>query len=156
MLYFAYGSNMDWSQMRERCPTAQFVCVAKLKDHHLAFTRKSEKRGCGVSDVIPERGHDVWGVVYEIDERDLGRLDKCEGFVPGRRQEDNAYFREERRVYRDGNEDDPLLVSVYFAIQQPNPPLPNDNYKRLIVGGARYWHLPDAYIQELERIEVMP
>lgn len=156
MLYFAYGSNMDCSQMRERCPSAQFVCVAQLKDHRLAFTRKSVKRGCGVSDVIPDRGHDVWGVVYEIDDGDLGRLDKCEGFVPGRRREDNAYFREERHVYRDGNGDDPLAVLIYFAIQQPNPPLPNDNYKRLIVVGARHWHLPEDYIRQLEQIEVAP
>jgi gamma-glutamylcyclotransferase len=98
MLYFAYGSNMDWSQMRERCPSARFFCVAKLKKDTLAFTRRSEKRGCGVSDVIPNQARDVWGVVYGIDARDLSRLDKCEGFVPGRRREDNAYFREERRV----------------------------------------------------------
>jgi len=42
MLYFAYGSNMDWAQMRSRCRTARFVCVEKLKDHRLAFTRKAE------------------------------------------------------------------------------------------------------------------
>ncbi len=156
MLYFAYGSNMDWGQMRERCPSARFACVAKLKDHRLAFTRKSEKRGCGVSDVIPDPGRDVWGVVYEIDEHDLGRLDKYEGFVPGRRREDNAYFREERHVGRDGNESDPLAVWVYFAIPQPNPPLPNEEYKRLIVEGARFWHLPEDYISQLEQIEVVP
>jgi len=156
MLYFAYGSNMDWSQMRERCPSARFVCVAKLKDHRLAFTRKSEKRGCGVSDVIPDLGHDVWGIVYEIDLRDLGRLDKCEGFVPGRPREENAYFREERHVYRDGNDDAPLVALVYFAIQQNNPPQPNAEYKRLIVDGARNWHLPEDYIRELEQIEAAP
>jgi gamma-glutamylcyclotransferase (GGCT)/AIG2-like uncharacterized protein YtfP len=155
MLYFAYGSNMD-CQMQERCRSARFVCTAKLKDHRLAFTRKSEKRGCGVSDVIPDLGHHVWGIVYEIDERDLGRLDECEGFVPGRPREKNAYFRQERHVYRDGNNDTPLVALVYFAIQQNNPPRPNVNYKRLIVEGARYWHLPDAYVQELERIEVTP
>jgi gamma-glutamylcyclotransferase (GGCT)/AIG2-like uncharacterized protein YtfP len=156
MLYFAYGSNMEWSQMRERCPSARFVCIAKLKCHRLAFTRKSEKRGCGVADFIPEQGLDVWGIVYEIDERELGRLDKCEGFVPGRRREDNAYFREERHVYRDGNDDAPLVALVYFAIRQNNPPRPNTEYKRLIVDGARYWHLPEDYIRELEQIEVAP
>jgi gamma-glutamylcyclotransferase (GGCT)/AIG2-like uncharacterized protein YtfP len=154
MLYFAYGSNMDLSQMRERCPSAHFVCIAKLKDHRLAFTRKSEKRGCGVADDIPEQGRDVWGVVYEIDQRDLRRLDKCEGFIPGRRREDNAYVSEERHVYSDGNEDASLVALVYFAIQQNNPPHPNAEYKQLIVDGARYWHLPMPYIEELELIEI--
>jgi len=155
MLYFAYGSNLDWSQMRERCPSARFVSVAKLKDHRLAFTRKSVERRCGVSDVIPDRGLNVWGVVYEIDEPDLVRLDKCEGFVPGRGREENSYFREERYVYRDGNDDAPLLALVYFAIPQNNPPRPNAEYKRLIVDGARHWHLPVDYILELEQIEVV-
>ena len=153
MFYFAYGSNMDFSQMRERCPSARFVCVAKLKDHRLAFTRKSEKRKCGVSDVIQQEGSDVWGVVYEIDERDIGLLDQTEGFRPGRTE--NDYVREERQVFAEGDNKKPLLVSVYFAIKEDNPPKPNIKYKQLIVNGAKYWHLPDAYIQELERIEVM-
>src|SRR5207247_4630457 len=32
-LYFAYDSNMDWAQMKERCPFAKFVCRAKLPSH---------------------------------------------------------------------------------------------------------------------------
>ena len=107
-----------------------------------------------MADVIPEQGRDVWGVVYEIDQRDLRRLDKCEGFIPGRRREDNAYVSEERHVYSDGNEDASLVALVYFAIQQNNPPHPNAEYKQLIVDGARYWHLPMPYIEELELIEI--
>jgi hypothetical protein len=56
MLTFAYGSNMDWNQMRERCPSSRFVGIAVLRDHKLAFTRKSLKRGCGVADLIAEGG----------------------------------------------------------------------------------------------------
>ena len=154
MLYFAYGSNMAWSQIRERCPSACFVCVAKLKDYRLAFTRKSIRLGCGVADALPEPSHDVCGVVYEIEEGDIGRLNKCEGFEPGRPREKNAYVREEHHVYVDGNEEKPLSVQVYFAIRQPNPPLPNEEYKSLIVGGAKHWHLPEEYIKALEQIEV--
>ncbi len=154
MLYFAYGSNMDWSQMRKRCPSVCFVCVAKLKDYRLAFTRKSIKRDCGVADVVPAPGHDVWGVVYEIEERDTGRLNKCEGFDPGRPHEKNAYVREDRHVYVDENEEKPLAVQVYFAIRQSNPPLPNEEYKSLIVGGAKHWYIPEEYIKALEQIEV--
>ena len=68
MLYFAYGSNMNWQQMRERCPSARFVGVALLSEHKLAFTRKSKKRGCGVADAVLEGGRKVWGVIYEIDD----------------------------------------------------------------------------------------
>ena len=42
--------------MKERCPSAKFVAVAKLTDHSLQFTRRSVNRGCGVADAVPERG----------------------------------------------------------------------------------------------------
>ena len=84
MLIFAYGSNMNWDQMRERCPSSRFVGIAVLRDHKLAFTRKSVNRGCGVADVVAEDGAQVWGVVYEIVDLDVGKLDASEGFRPGR------------------------------------------------------------------------
>ncbi len=154
MLYFAYGSNMDWCQMRERCPSAQFLSVASLKDHRLEFTRRSPKRECGVADAVAKEGAKVWGVVYQIAETEVAMLDKCEGFQPGRERGNNDYVREERHVYRDGDEKRPLLVHIFLAIPEPNPPLPNTKYKGLILEGAKYWHLPDTYIDELREIEV--
>jgi gamma-glutamylcyclotransferase len=152
MLYFAYGSNLDWSQMRERCPSSRFVGIAVLRDHKLAFTRKSICRNCGVADVVAGHGRNVWGVVYEIDESDVCKLDKSEGFRPGR--EKNSYFRRECLVLMDGDAHRPIVVSAYFADPQLNPPLPNAEYKNLILAGARHWQLPAEYIRELERIEV--
>ncbi|MGH7774506.1 MAG: gamma-glutamylcyclotransferase family protein [Candidatus Binatia bacterium] len=154
MLYFAYGSNMNWPQMKGRCPSAEFVSVARLKDHRLAFTRKSDRRGCGSADAVREQGHDVWGVVYQIEEREIGRLDEVEDFVPGRAG--NGYTRQQCYVYADGNEERPFFVSLYFAEKQKNPPLPSADYKRLIVEGARHWHLPQWYIEKLEQIRVAP
>jgi gamma-glutamylcyclotransferase (GGCT)/AIG2-like uncharacterized protein YtfP len=152
MLYFAYGSNMDWNQMRERCPSSRFLGIAVLRDHKLAFTRKSVKLGCGVADVVVEDGVQVWGVVYEIADLDLGRLDTCEGYRPGR--DKNSYNRRECLVFLDGEDQRPVTASAYFGAPQSNPPLPNAAYKKLIVTGGRYWHLPEEYVRELEKIEV--
>jgi len=52
MLYFAYGSNMDWNQIRGRCPSASFLGIAVLLDHRLAFSRYSTTRNCGVADAV--------------------------------------------------------------------------------------------------------
>jgi gamma-glutamylcyclotransferase len=153
MLNFAYGSNMDWDQMRARCPSARFVGKAVLRDYKLAFTRLSTRRKCGVSDVIRAPGDRAWGVVYEIDERDLGRLDKCEGYWPQKEPEKNAYLRREAIVFVDDDDNRPLTVAVYFANRQKDPPLPNKEYKDLILSGARHWHLPDGYIRDLEGIK---
>lgn len=142
MLYFAYGSNMDWGQMRKRCPSASFVCVAKLKDHRLAFTRCSPTRKCGVADAIPAVGQCVWGVVYEIADTEIAKLDQCENYQAGRKREENSYVREKREVYRNGDENYPVAVQVYFAIPQPNRPRPSREYLQLIVGGAKFWRLP--------------
>lgn len=152
MLYFAYGSNMNWAQMKKRCPSASFFGVAVLPDHRLAFTRKSVKLNCGVADAVREVGPKVWGVVYEVADMDLGGLDKSEGYRPGR--DKNAYERRECMVFMDGDGYKPLTVHTYFASPEENPPFPSHGYKNTIVAGARYWHLPDDYIALLEAIEV--
>src|ERR1041384_2857691 len=71
MLYFAYGSNMHWAQMQQRCASARFVAIACLPEHRLAITRKSRRRLCGTADVVPETGSEVWGILYDIDDGDI-------------------------------------------------------------------------------------
>ena len=154
-LTFAYGSNMDFGQMRERCPSAQFVCIATLKDYHLGFPRKN-KLGHGVAGALPASRVFIWGVVYEITEYDLAVLDVKEGYRPSRAAEDNSYNRRAGTVFPGGDETKPLNVEIYFAVPQENPPLPNQTYKDLIVNGARHWNLPADYIAELEKIQVAP
>lgn len=152
MLYFAYGSNMDWDQMKERCASARFVGMAELRDHKLAFTRRSVKRGCGVCDAVPLSGNSMWGAVFEVVDADIGRLDVHEGYQPGRAK--NSYWRKECHVYVNGDDKQPMAVVSYFGDPQDNPPLPNSKYKNLLISGARRWQLPDAYVKQLEAIEV--
>ena len=140
--------------MKQRCPSATFVCRAKLPSHRLAFTLKSVSRDCGVADVLYDEGRDVWGVVYEIRENELRDLDKDESFRPGRRDDQNNYTRENHYVWPDGDAKRALLVCLYRGHPQLDPPLPSYDYKRLIVEGARHWNLPAEYIRELESIQV--
>jgi gamma-glutamylcyclotransferase (GGCT)/AIG2-like uncharacterized protein YtfP len=153
MLYFAYGSNLDWTQMKQRCPFAKFVCRAKLPEHRLAFTLKSVRRDCGVADVLPDQSKDVWGIVYELPENELVNLDKREGYRPGNPYKQNQYTREDQYVWRDGDAKQSLLVALYRGHPQLDPPLPSDDYKELIVGGAKHWNPPAEYIRELESID---
>ena len=142
--------------MRDRCSSAKFCGVAVLRDHKLTFTRRSKNRNCGVADALPATGSEVWGVVYEIDDREIAFLNVSEGYRPGRDNKKNAYRREQRHVYLDGKQDRLIAVEVYFANIQDNPPLPNQAYKDLILSGAKYWHLPTHYVEDvLESIKVM-
>ncbi|MGH8146836.1 MAG: gamma-glutamylcyclotransferase family protein [Rhodanobacteraceae bacterium] len=150
MLYFAYGSNMDWAQIRQRCPSARFLHRATLPDRQLAFTRGSVSRGCGVADVVRAPDQRVWGVVYDIGEADVGTLDTCEGYAAGR--ERNAYWRRECLVLVDDDTANALACSSYFATPQPEPPLPSRAYVRHLLAGARHWKLPGDYLTRLEAI----
>jgi len=144
---------MDWSQIRERCPSARFLGVAVLLDYRLAFTCYSSTRKCGVADAVENDGSEVWGVVYDIDELDVGNLDKNEGFQPGSKK--NSYQREKRHVFLDGHREKPLTLAIYFATPEPGSHLPSQKYKDLILSGANYWHLPENYIRDiLEPIQV--
>ncbi|HWP56834.1 MAG TPA: gamma-glutamylcyclotransferase family protein [Candidatus Acidoferrales bacterium] len=154
MLYFAYGSNMNWTQMQRRCPSARFVALAQLRNHRLAFPLRSKSRGCGTAGAVPAAGETVWGVVYEIHESEIAVLDRAEDFVPG--GSENSYTREELEVYPIENGGEPLRAAVYLPIPQADPPLPSAEYKRLIVEGAKHWGLPADYIGRLEKVTTAP
>jgi gamma-glutamylcyclotransferase len=149
LFYFAYGSNMDWQQMRSRCPSARFVSIGSLRDYRFAIVRRSRQRGCGVAGLLPFPGARVWGVVYELPESEVLRLDECEDYVPGRAV--NSYWRRECRVHAPDRD---LSAFTYFAEPEADFPPANAEYKRLILSGATYWGLPADYIAELEKIEV--
>lgn len=77
--YFAYGSNLDRTQMRQRCPSATIEAVATLPKHRLIFGGFSRAWGSPVASVIRDEETNVPGVLYSMDLRDLDALDRCEG-----------------------------------------------------------------------------
>jgi len=154
MLNFAYGSNLDFKQARTRCPSAQFISKALLPDYRLCFPRNGVARGCGVASVEPADGEHVWGVVYDIADVDVSKMDKAEDFDPNRPHEQNSYNRVQIPVLLDGNVNMPSTVSIYIAVPQANPLLPNANYRDTIIRGARAWELPVDYVKKLEAIIV--
>lgn len=129
--------------MRRRCPSSQFVCVARLPNYQFGITRHSRLRNCGTANVFPGDGKEVWGIVYQVSEIDLVVLD---GFEDG-------YRREMLPVYALGDGTRPFEALVYVAEIEANVPLPNAEYKRLILDGAKYWKLPGVYLAVLEAIQ---
>ncbi|HVH77490.1 MAG TPA: gamma-glutamylcyclotransferase family protein [Stellaceae bacterium] len=152
MLYFAYGSNMAWDQMQSRCPSAQFVAIARLSDYRLVFPRYSRRRKCDVASIASAEGEVVWGVVYRIDDVDRCALDAFEGFDPRRDPARNAYEAINVVVLVQRNPAHPLNVLTYTARPQPNftPRGPSVDYGNLFLAGATYWHLPEDYLRVIE------
>jgi hypothetical protein len=79
VLVFAYGSNLNGTQMRARCPSARREGRATLHGHALTFGGNSRRWGGGVANVQRWRGGAVSGVLYELSVDDLRMLDRFEG-----------------------------------------------------------------------------
>ena len=154
MLYFAYGSNLDWERIKKRCPSTEFFCKASLPDYRIDFTRKSSSLECGVADIVKDNSSKVFGVVYRIDEIDLGKLDKREGYIPQR--DKNAYRRRETMVLKEDNDEEPITAFTYEVEKKEfGKYKPKKDYKNFIVTGAKFWKLPEDYINFLENIETL-
>lgn len=155
MLYFAYGSNMDWGQMQHRCPAAQFLFKATLRDYALAFTHQRIQNRGGAADVVATPNGIVWGVVYNLENTDLPGLYQSEGYQPGRAR--NSYSPTPVAVHPDDDPNRTINVTT-FSVCRKLPPnqQPSREYLDLILTGARHWNLPQNYREALERIEARP
>lgn len=156
MLYFAFGSNLNPSQMADRCPGNTVVGLAALRDHRLAFPLTSATWGGGVAGVQVAHGSTVWGVVYDLTDENVAALDRYEGFrAPG--DQHNLYERE--RVWVDLTRPDdgsiPRRVRAeYYVPRVTNPAPPSRAYLDAILEGARHHRLPDEYVAQLARTPV--
>lgn len=79
-LYFAYGSNLDETQMQTRCASAERVGIAVLHDYALAFDGNSRTWRGPVASLLPLPGGRVHGLVYRLQACDLDALDRHEGY----------------------------------------------------------------------------
>jgi len=141
VLYFAYGSNLDADQLRERCPSSSSRFAARLRNHRLDFTYYSTRWTGGAADVLPHSGDEVWGVVYELDEADLTHLDRYE----------SGYERVTLSVEGD---DGALHPVITYMVREKRNFAPSDIYLHKILTWAERWQLPAAYLHRLRQIHV--
>lgn len=139
MLYFAYGSNMDPVQMRERCPGSRALGAAHLPGWRLTFTRDSPAWGGGVGHIEAAPGDDVWGVLWELTDEDLASLDEYEGLAVGAYVRDRVTVRFEERD---------VEAEVYFAVPRGFKQ-PSKRYMSALIRGAEAHGCPDEYVERL-------
>jgi gamma-glutamylcyclotransferase len=141
-LYFAYGSNMAAETMARLCPGHRLATPAELRNHRLAFTRRSVRTGTGVADIVAAAGHSLWGVLYELDAAMLAALDVKEG-------KGWAYERRPVQVRPDG-EGEVLRALAYRVIAREAAEVrPSREYMQGLVDAARERALPDSYVSAL-------
>lgn len=145
MKYFAYGSNMDLAQMKERCPDSQLIGKACLFGYHLMFNRYSSGWGCGVADIVPEIQSEVWGLLYEISDNDLENLDRYEGHP-------NLYQR--IVVVVRGNNGDHEGVITYQVVKKGAFIPPSRKYLNIINKTAEDYQFPDGYKNLINKVSI--
>ncbi|MGD2051928.1 MAG: gamma-glutamylcyclotransferase family protein, partial [Acidimicrobiia bacterium] len=67
-LYFAYGSNMSETTLRERGIEAERAGIGLLRGYRLAFTLPSRRWTGRAADILATPQTGVWGVVWRIAE----------------------------------------------------------------------------------------
>ncbi|HZP20031.1 MAG TPA: gamma-glutamylcyclotransferase family protein [Bauldia sp.] len=150
MIYFAYGSNLDYLQMAARCPRARLVGPGKLEGYRLCFPRRSYVRNSAVASIEAAAEGTVWGALYEIGEADIDRFDAREGYNPRCRQEENISTRVPVTVrLSDGST---VEAMTYVANPAPNPGLPSADYLSVIINGAMACRASDDYIAMLQAL----
>ena len=146
--YFAYGSNLDLLQMKRRCPLSKLISKGMLPDHRLTFTRYAEGWDGGVADVIQDEGSEVWGLVFEISDSDLLRLDHYEGC---HKDQTSLYDRWKAVIDTpDGRIHD---VWVYTVVEKEKFVQPTLEYLQIIKDAAARWDFPKGYftVNEISR-----
>jgi gamma-glutamylcyclotransferase (GGCT)/AIG2-like uncharacterized protein YtfP len=104
MIYFAYGSNMDFTRLNERDISFKFIGLGILEGYELKFNKiASKKNGVGFANIISQKGSKVEGLLFSIDNIEL--LDQFEGFP-------NHYKKENLKINYLGNLIDAI---VYVA-----------------------------------------
>lgn len=136
--YFAYGSNMHHSQMRERCGEGwRFLKRAYLRNYRLVFDGYSLNWKGAVANVVKSEGDIVWGGLFEVTEECLKKLDRCEG---------SAYRRQKLHVF----DDDGNCYDAYVYLREPHEQgKPSREYLKTIVQGAKDCGLPCEYVKRL-------
>ncbi len=142
MYYFAYGSNMSLGRITQRIPRAKKVGPCVLHRHLLKF-HKTGRDGSAKCDALYTGNlrDEVWGVLYEISEREKEILDGFEDVGSGYEVKDVTV----RLVNGFA-----VNAFVYSAISISEELQPFSWYKNHVLTGATEAGLPDDYIQMIE------
>jgi gamma-glutamylcyclotransferase (GGCT)/AIG2-like uncharacterized protein YtfP len=142
--YFAYGSNLNRADMRERCPSARALAVARLDGWRLTFR--------GVANIEPAEGRTVHGALWWLSRDDLVALDRYEG----------APIHYRQRIVVVDTDHGPRRAIAYLMERPSYLGLPSTWYLGRIAEGFRDWGLPARELRralaetraELERLGV--
>lgn len=122
ILYIAYGSNLNLSQMKYRCPTAKVVGASEIKDYELVFRGS---RHSAVATIEPCEGSTVPVLLWNIKPEDEKSLDRYEGYP-------SFYDKEDMDIMLDNKN---ISAMVYIMTPGHKFGEPSEHYLKAIQDG---------------------
>ena len=138
-LYFAYGSNMSTGRLFSRIYGAKVFSSGRIVDKKVICNKKSIDKS-GKANLVNSPGNVVYGILYEIDQSDLDKLDKFE----------NGYQRKTVEILMEKGVS--VLAESYISSNCTDDSRPLKWYKKFIVEGAIEHRFPEDYIDYLKQI----
>ena len=92
-----------------------------------------------MADIVEDDDAVVWGVLYDVAQRELSGLDKKEGVKKG------YYQHIKVKVFDSFGA--PILALIYSVVDKQSTIPPSESYLDLLLRGAKHWGLPDEYVQ---------
>ncbi len=140
MKYFAYGSNMSISRLKERVPSADCLGCYSLKEHDLRF-HKSGKDDSGKCDAFytGNSSDTIFGVLFQMNPDEKAELDRAESLGRGY---------DEKLVTVIDLYGEKIEATTYIAKKINNLLKPYSWYLNHVLVGAEESSLPGNYIDE--------
>ena len=129
MFYFAYGSNLNHSQMKSRCIDSFYLIKINLKDFKLTFRSKYR-----AADIEPKKNSVVPGGLFEISKSDEKKLDVYE---------DYPILYKKYYFYYYGKK-----VMTYIMVKKTPFKFPTERYLNIVKKGYRNCKLDYKYLKK--------
>ncbi|NQE67072.1 hypothetical protein NG2371_01523 [Nocardia gamkensis] len=141
-IYAAYGSNMDSTQMLERCPHSPMSGTGWLEGWRLTFAGDDIGWEGPLATVVEDPGSRVFVVLYDVSPEDEQRLDRWEGSDFG------IHKKIRLRVTRNADGGEPTLAWLY-VLDAYEGGLPSARYIGVIADAAEKAGAPEDYVHAL-------
>ncbi len=123
MLYFAYGSNLNHFQMKNRCSGSRYVKKHTLNDYKLCFSHKTNHSIYGHANIVKKKKSKVSGALWYITKKDEKELDWYEGVDYNYYQKDYFTLKDKRVLF--------YIQNIYYLKK------PNSTYLHTIIDGYK-------------------
>lgn len=157
-IYFGYGSNLWLHQMSIRCPTSQYLGVARLPHYTWLINDRGYANVVAANATSHSYTDEVYGLVYSLLPADEKRLDRNEGVpVAYTKEMIPCEFWPASTSERANTSSPPFETRdmlVYIDRNRTTPDKPRDEYVYRMNQGIRdavERGVPEAYVKEVMR-----